>query len=47
MVQEEAISQWMEMLDEKKKIIADREQRNSALEEENGALMTKNVKYKE
>lgn len=43
MAQEEAISSWMESLEQKKLVIIEWDERCFKLEEENGSLMMKNV----
>ena len=43
MMQEGAIQGWLDTIDQKKKIIRDKEKRTDQLEAENGALQTKNA----
>jgi len=43
MMQEGAIHGWMDTIDQKKKIIKDKENRCDKLEEENGGLVSKNA----
>lgn len=43
MMQEGAIQGWLDTIDQKKKIIKDKEKRCDTLEDENGALVSKNA----